>query len=56
LDRRFLAQTIHFYRIAGGQIVEHRAVRDDLGIMPQLGLLPATAHPAGDISRPQLDR
>jgi len=33
-------------------IAEHRAVRDDLGMMQQLGLLPTTSHPAGDISRP----
>jgi predicted ester cyclase len=43
---------IHVYRIEGGLIAEHRAVRDDLGMMQQLGLLPTTSHPAGDISRP----
>jgi ribosomal protein S18 acetylase RimI-like enzyme/predicted ester cyclase len=43
---------IHVYRIEGGLIAEHRAVRDDLGMMQQLGLLPTTHHPAGDISRP----
>jgi predicted ester cyclase len=43
---------IHVYRIADGLIAEHRAVRDDLGMMQQLGLLPSTSHPAGDISRP----
>jgi hypothetical protein len=43
---------IHVYRLADGLIAEHRAVRDDLGLMQQLGLLPTTSHPAGDISRP----
>ena len=43
---------IHVYRLEGGLIVEHSAVRDDLGMMQQLGLLPATRHAAGDTSRP----
>jgi predicted ester cyclase len=43
---------IHVYRIQDGLIAEHRAVRDDLGMLQQLGLLPATSHPAGDLSRP----
>ena len=43
---------IHLYRVENGYIVEHRAVRDDLGMMQQLELLPTTSHPAGDISRP----
>lgn len=42
---------MHVYRIADGQITEHHAVRDDLGMMQQLGLLPATSHAAGDLSR-----
>ena len=42
---------IHVYRFASGLIIEHSAVRDDLGMMQQLGLLPATDHAAGDISR-----
>jgi predicted ester cyclase len=43
---------IHVDRITDGLIAEHRAVRDDLGMMQQLRLLPATSHPAGDLSRP----
>ena len=31
-----------------------RYLRDDLGMMQQLGLLPATSHAAGDMSRPAL--
>jgi len=54
--RRFTVRSIHYYRVTGGEIVEHRAVRDDLGMMQQLGLLPATAHAAGDVSRPALER
>ena len=30
----------HSFRISGGQISEHAAVRDDLGMMFQLGLVP----------------
>ena len=44
-------QNVHLYRMAGGLIAEHRAVRDDLGMMQQLGLLPTPTHAAGDISR-----
>jgi predicted ester cyclase len=29
----------HSFRISGGQIVEHSAVRDDLGMLKQLGLI-----------------
>ena len=50
--RRVSVRNVHLYRIADGLIVEHHAVRDDLGMMQQLGLLPSTVHPAGDISRP----
>ena len=45
---------IHVYRMAAGLIAEHSAARDDLGMMQQLGLLPATSHDAGDTSRPGL--
>jgi predicted ester cyclase len=52
--RRFTAQSIHYYRIADDEIVEHRAVRDDLGIMQQLGLIARAGHVANDVSRPVL--
>ncbi len=42
---------IHIYRMQAGLIVEHSAVRDDLGMMQQMGLLPSTRHDAGDMSR-----
>jgi predicted ester cyclase len=45
---------IHLYQMLDGLIVKHSAVRDDLGMMQQLGLLPRTQHPSGDMSRPAL--
>ncbi len=35
---------VHFVRFRDGKGVEHRAVRDDLGLMQQLGVIPAPAH------------
>jgi predicted ester cyclase len=54
--QRFKIQSMHYYRVVNGEVVDHRAVRDDLGIMQQLGLLPRTQHRDGDISRPVLGR
>ena len=34
---------MHFIRFRDGKVVEHRAVRDDLGLMQQLGVIPAAA-------------
>ena len=31
----------HFVRFGGGKAIEHRGVRDDLGLMQQLGAIPA---------------
>jgi predicted ester cyclase len=42
-ERAFTAQHIHWYRLRDGEIVDHQAARDDLGMMRQLGLLPAPA-------------
>jgi len=39
--RTFAVQHIHWFTLRGGLIVEHRANRDDVGMMVQLGLLPA---------------
>lgn len=50
--KRVSVLNIHLYQMAGGLIVHHSAVRDDLGMMQQLGLLPQTRHEAGDMSRP----
>jgi len=35
---------VHFVRFRDGKGVEHRAVRDDLGLMQQLGVIPAPGH------------
>ncbi len=35
--KHFQVQQIHIYTLANGKIVEHRAIRDDLGMLQQLG-------------------
>jgi predicted ester cyclase len=50
--KRVSVPNIHLFQIDDGLIVRHSAVRDDLGMMQQMGLLPATQHAAGDMSRP----
>ena len=39
--KRFEVLQIHWWRVKDGKIVFHRAVRDDLGMMQQLGLVHA---------------
>jgi steroid delta-isomerase-like uncharacterized protein len=39
--KSFKVQHIHWYTMKDGLIVEHRANRDDVGMMQELGLLPA---------------
>ena len=39
--KSFKVQHIHWYTLKDGLIVEHRANRDDIGMMQELGLLPA---------------
>lgn len=39
--KKFAVQHIHWFRLEDGLIVEHWANRDDVGMMVQLGLLPA---------------
>ena len=41
--RAFRAEQSHWYRVSGGKLVEHWAVRDDLRTMQQLGLVPGPA-------------
>jgi predicted ester cyclase len=36
---RFSVEHIHIYRLAGGKIAEHWVVRDDLGMMLQVGAI-----------------
>jgi steroid delta-isomerase-like uncharacterized protein len=38
---RFAAQQSHWFRVADGKVAEHWAVRDDLGMMKQLGVTPS---------------
>jgi predicted ester cyclase len=44
--RRFRARQSHWYRIDGGKLVEHWAVRDDLTTMLQLGVVTRPGPPA----------
>lgn len=38
--KSFEVQHIHWYKMRDGEIIDHYANRDDLGMMQQLGLLP----------------
>jgi predicted ester cyclase len=40
--RPFAVRHVYIWRIADGRIVDHWGSRDDLGLLAQLGLLPAT--------------
>ena len=42
-NRPFAARQVHLIRFQGGRGIEHWAVRDDLGMLQQLGALPAPA-------------
>ena len=37
---RFAVQQSHWFRVVDGKILEHRAVRDDVGMLQQLGVMP----------------
>jgi len=39
--KRFAAQQSHWFRVVDGKVAEHWAVRDDLGMMQQLGVMPS---------------
>ena len=41
--RKVEVMQFHSFRVRGGEIVEHSAVRDDLGMLKQLGLAKAPA-------------
>jgi hypothetical protein len=38
--KRISHQQVHIFTVAGGRITHHRAVRDDLGLLLQLGWRP----------------
>jgi steroid delta-isomerase-like uncharacterized protein len=42
--RSFEQAHMHFVRFRDGKAIEHRAVRDDLGMMRQLGVIPMPSH------------
>jgi len=44
--RRFVQDQIHILSFADGKAIEHRAVRDDLGMLQQLGVIPSLDHAA----------
>lgn len=48
--RSFAVTQSHWYRVAGNQLVEHLADRDDMGQAMQLGWFPATPSPREDVS------
>lgn len=50
--KTFEVQHIHWYKLRDGQIVEHYANRDDIGMMQQLGLLPAPEISYMDLAKP----
>jgi predicted ester cyclase len=39
--KRFAARQSHWFRVVDGMVAEHLAVRDDLGMLQQLGALPS---------------
>jgi len=43
---------IHLYEMENALVVRHSAIRDDLGMMQQMGL-PESRHALGDLSRPR---
>jgi steroid delta-isomerase-like uncharacterized protein len=45
--RSFRVHHMHWLRLRDGKASEHWAVRDDLGMLQQLGVIPAPGRPAG---------
>jgi predicted ester cyclase len=39
--KRFAAQQSHWFRVVDGRLAEHWAVKDDLGMLRQLGIMPS---------------
>ena len=48
--RAFSVQHMHMLRMRDGRSCEHWAVRDDLGMLQQLGIIPA---PGGRLGQPR---
>jgi steroid delta-isomerase-like uncharacterized protein len=49
--RPFSQQQIHIVRITDGKVAEQWAVRDDLGMMRQLGVIPGPGHERREVAR-----
>jgi hypothetical protein len=49
--RSFTMRHIHWFTLKDGLVIEHRACRDDVGMMVELGLMPAPAPPPADQTR-----
>ena len=43
--RPYTMPTLHIYRTEGDRLAEHWGVRDELGVLQQVGILPAPAMP-----------
>jgi steroid delta-isomerase-like uncharacterized protein len=43
--KRVAAQQSHWFRVADGKLAEHWAVRDDLSMLQQLGVIPEPGQP-----------
>lgn len=43
--KRVVAQQSHWFRVVDGKLAEHWAVRDDLSMLQQLGLIPGLGQP-----------
>lgn len=43
--RPYLMDTLHVYRTEGDRLAEHWGVRDELGVLQQIGALPAPSMP-----------
>jgi predicted ester cyclase len=56
--RPYAVQHVHVFRLADGKVAEHRAVRDDLGLLLQLGVIapPGRALAAGREDDPASER
>lgn len=51
--RAFSVQHMHMLRMRGGRACEHWATRDDLGMLQQLGIIPAPGGAPGAGRRPE---
>lgn len=43
--RSYTMNTLHIYRTQGDRLAEHWGVRDELGVLQQIGVLPAPSKP-----------